>query len=234
MSDLGWKKAKDLGLKRYISDAPCKAGHVGERYVSSKQCCLCNADRLRLAYSEKHDTFLAYRKAYRERHPDRVAEQKRASAARNSQATKQRNSDYYAMHREKLREASRARYHANRAHVLAQKRAFGLENKERLRPVKLAKTHKRQADKARRTPTWFGEFDDLVWQEAAHLAAMRAQATGFKWHVDHMIPLRSRHASGLHVAQNCQVIPAAMNVSKGAKMVLTQPLEWLAILSEKQ
>jgi len=42
-----------------------------------------------------------------------------------------------------------------------------------------------------------------------------------------MIPLAARKACGLHVASNCQVIPAKLNVSKNNKLILTQPREWI-------
>jgi hypothetical protein len=35
-------EARALGLKRYFTGAPCKRGHVAERYVSSCRCMECD------------------------------------------------------------------------------------------------------------------------------------------------------------------------------------------------
>lgn len=86
---------------------------------------------------------------------------------------------------------------------------------------------KRRARKLHATQPWFGEFDDLVAVEAAHLAALRERVTGFAWHVDHMVPLQARNVCGLHVAQNLQVIPAWLNLAKRNQLQLTAPGEWI-------
>jgi hypothetical protein len=59
------------------------------------------------------------------------------------------------------------------------------------------------------------EFDALVVAEAYNLAKLRASCTGIKWHVDHIVPVRSASVCGLHNAFNLQVIPAADNLRKG-------------------
>lgn len=79
-------------------------------------------------------------------------------------------------------------------------------------------------------PAWYGEFDQLVLAEAYDLAQRRERATGFPWHVDHMIPIKSKIACGLHCGANIQVIPGVINSAKGNKMVLTQPGEWIGYL----
>lgn len=66
----------------------------------------------------------------------------------------------------------------------------------------------------RATPPWANMF---YIREAYHLAKVREQVLGGKWHVDHVIPLRGKLVCGLHVENNLQVIPATVNVRKHAK-----------------
>lgn len=69
----------------------------------------------------------------------------------------------------------------------------------------------RQASQAKRTPAWLTKDDEWLMREAYHLARLRSGSTGIKWHVDHIIPLRGKKVSGLHVPSNLQVIPAKFN-----------------------
>jgi hypothetical protein len=111
----------------------------------------------------------------------------------------------------------------NRDKVLESKRAYWRDNPGK----RVAADAKRRSKKVMATPPWFGEFDDLVWSEAGDLIRIREAATGIKWHADHAIPLASKTACGLHVAQNCQVIPAALNLAKNNRTAFTAPGSWI-------
>jgi len=88
-----------------------------------------------------------------------------------------------------------------------------VKNRARLRKNDAA----RSAAQKLRKPGWFSEFDDLVWTEAMHLCILREASTGMKWEADHILPLQGKLVSGLHVWNNCQVIPRSVNRSKGNK-----------------
>lgn len=68
-----------------------------------------------------------------------------------------------------------------------------------------------RASKVKATPAW---ADSFLIKEAYHLAKLRTEMTGFKWHVDHIVPISSKKVCGLHVVENLQVIPASVNQRK--------------------
>ena len=51
-------------------------------------------------------------------------------------------------------------------------------------------------------------------KEVYELAQLRTKLFGFSWHVDHIIPLKGKLVSGLHVIENLQVIPGIENIIK--------------------
>lgn len=71
------------------------------------------------------------------------------------------------------------------------------------------------------------ELTSLIEREARSLAAERSAQTGIDWHIDHLMPMQGDVVSGLHHWSNLQVIPAALNLSKGNRMIYTEPFEWL-------
>jgi len=96
----------------------------------------------------------------------------------------------------------------NKGYFLRWDRAWRLAN-----PGKAAaKTSAYLARKLQATVSWGNEF---FIEEAYRLAALRTAATGFKWHVDHRVPLRSKLVCGLHNEFNLRVIPAKENQAKG-------------------
>ena len=65
-----------------------------------------------------------------------------------------------------------------------------------------------------RTPSWLDPDELFLVAEAYALASLRSKVTGIAWHVDHVIPLRGKTVSGLHVPLNLAVIPAIDNIRK--------------------
>lgn len=75
---------------------------------------------------------------------------------------------------------------------------------------------RRRAAKDLRMPSWLNAADRLEFDTVyAYCAALRS--AGLNYHVDHIVPLRGKSVSGLHVPWNLQVIPAVENMSKGNK-----------------
>lgn len=123
-------------------------------------------------------------------------------------------------------EVRRQHYQSNQDKARAYASQYRKANPDIIR----AQLAKRRAMRIERTPSWYGEADDLVLREAVDLVRMREAATGIEWHIDHMIPMQAEEVCGLHCAANLQVIPAVLNVSKQNRLIYTIPGEWIAAL----
>ena len=88
--------------------------------------------------------------------------------------------------------------------------------------ARTAATVKYITSKEKRTPNWIAADSDMIWmiEEAYHLAKLREEVVGGKWHVDHAVPLRGKKVSGLHVPWNLRVVPAKENQSKSNRFEL--------------
>ena len=92
--------------------------------------------------------------------------------------------------------------------------------KEKNAPRLMESVRYRQARKRKATPPWLTKEQRAQIVELYQLAAA-FNSVGFPVHVDHIVPLRGKTASGLHVPWNLQLLPASENMAKGAKILDT-------------
>ena len=142
-------------------------------------------------------------KEYRDKFPDAVAASKRRWAERNQERT---------------REIARGTRLRQRQRLAAEGESYTARVRDRYPETYanlMAKWAKRRADRVRATPAWFeAEKVRSIYRQAG-----RMRKAGFDVHVDHIYPLRGATVCGLHVHTNLRIIPAAENISKGAKMI---------------
>lgn len=134
-----------------------------------------------------------------------------AANAANYAANRERATARGALRHQRVREQrnaeSRAAYQADRATKLAKNREWRQANKGRTNSYSVAY----KARKNEQLPTW-ANLDEIA---AAYVFAQAwSRVTGVPHHVDHIVPLRGRGASGLHCEDNLQIIPAVENLSK--------------------
>lgn len=145
----------------------------------------------------------ALRRKYPERHKQYTDKWRQA----NQDRVKRVRQEYVARERERLKVAQQEYRTRKKSEIAAKVAAWQRKNAAYC----AASRAERRAMELKATPAWANDF---FIAEAYHLARLRSQATGYQWHVDHIVPLKSPLVCGLHVEHNLQVIPASVNVSK--------------------
>lgn len=182
------KLAQANGQTTYSTGLPCRNGHVSLRNTGNGECLECA--RLRRVQKYRSD-------------PAKEIALVRAYQIRNAEKVRVAKKRYYEANHEAALERARKWRAANRPLHHAYLKAWAARNADRNRFY----CAKRHASKLQRTPAWaeIKLMDDFY----------RNCPPGH--HVDHIIPLRGRLVSGLHVLRNLQYLPATENLIKKNK-----------------
>lgn len=151
----------------------------------------------------------AAQKRYAEKHKEKV-----------STAIKKWNSE----NKEKMLEAAKRHYEKKKGDNEF-KLMNSLKTKEwaKKNPHKvLEQSARKRATKLKRVPCWLtrDDFEQIkkIYLEAKELS----DKDGKKYHVDHIIPLRGKYVSGLHVPANLRILLAEENMAKSNKFYIGQ------------
>jgi hypothetical protein len=98
----------------------------------------------------------------------------------------------------------------------AQKAIQSVGYRKRNRGKKNAEWAAWYADRLQRTPPWADLKAIRKVYEDSHRVT---KETGLEHHVDHIIPMRGKLVSGLHIAENLRVLPGPENLAKGSKFM---------------
>ena len=94
-------------------------------------------------------------------------------------------------------------------------RQWDRDRYERDKPKRIAGILLRTQYKAKRTPCWYSSDDDKAYADLVEQQHLLKDAFGLDFHIDHIVPLKGKTVSGLHIKENWQLITAAENLRKG-------------------
>lgn len=189
------REAIVAGVKTYNTGKPCKHGHTSDRYTSTAICieCVQISGKKRRADNPEYN-LKAWRKWLennRETHSYRVKR-------------------WQAKNPEKVKTARQAWEKANPELVKAKKKRWIDRHPEKYTALSVASVAKR----AKRVPKWNTPEDRWLMTQFYDIAKLRTKCTGKTWEVDHVLPLRGKSVSGLHVPANLQVVLKSENRAK--------------------
>lgn len=230
------QEAKAQGLKRYFTGEPCKHGHVSERLVSTRQCCVCSTERSQAPEEKTRKAAVTAvwkaknpeeAKARYDRwvkaNPEKVKIRRARYRENNRVLIRNRASQAYATEPTKVKARAFAWYQTHKDKAIKRIAAWRKANPEKVRAygamwaannphILAANCAQRRAAKKQATPIW---ADRQAIKKIYDDCAFVSRVTGEKHHVDHRYPLQSDWVCGLHVPLNLQILTAAENQSKG-------------------
>ena len=187
LTDFHALKARSDGRKSYCKE--CVKAESAARYANG-------SERIKAANA-----------AWRDKNPERMDALRLAWAANNRDRLKETSAAWYKAQVAAGRDMSAWRK-ANPGKHSAIKSTWRKKN----RGLVNASTAARFARKLQATPKWADANEIRKFYETA---ALLTKNTGVRHEVDHIVPLRGKTVSGLHVPANLRVITKVENMKKG-------------------
>lgn len=185
--------------------------HKGMPDGRLKQCKDCTRASQKARAAANREAYLAKKRRDYERHKAKRLASQKVRYERDKERILARQRDYAQRRREVDRDALLAREARYRADNRERFRETAARWRENNRGVYRARHAADKAARSKRTMPWADAVAIAAFYETA---ARVSQCTGIEHHVDHVIPLRGKKVSGLHVPLNLRVLPGALNVRK--------------------
>lgn len=192
---IGRSAARDAGMTSYFTGKNCCRGHVARRTVASGRCWAC-AKEIDVQFRHRYRARATATSAdWVRRNPEKT----RASKKRDYQKNKSAYASY-GKRRRALHAVAIAEY----------MRKWRDKNRYKSNAYRAARR-----GRTRQAALWGADGVAAIYTASALIR----RAMGWDVQVDHIIPLKGKTASGLHVPANLQIIPARMNRQKGASLL---------------
>ena len=167
------------------------------------------------AYAAKNrEQAYARVKAWREANPEAVAAQHKRYAEKHPDKLAANQAAWKARNEDKVRLTNKERAAKIRAEQSEKIKAAKKNYAQRKKDVVNAAVARRKAARLQRTPKWLTAADLCKIKNMYAIAAALSQTSSESWHVDHIIPLKGKTVSGLHVPANLRVIRGVENIRK--------------------
>lgn len=189
------REAKALGLPKYNTGKPCRRGHLSERYTKNSHCVECAIQKSTV---------------WRKTNPELNRKSWRKWFESNRDAHAIRVKRWQDENKAKVAADHKKWQLANPDKVREKSKRWRQRHPEKYTALAVASVARR----AKRVPKWLTQEDKWLITQFYDVAKLRTKATGVTWEVDHVIPLRGRSVSGLHVPANLQVILKSENRAK--------------------
>ena len=163
-----------------------------------------------------------YMREYTAKNREEINRKQREAYAADPEAARLRTAQWREKNPEK-KAAQNVRYmerYRNDPEVRKNRQQWDKESRERCKDRITARSAyrsaKRRCDLLQRTPPW-ANLKEI--ERVYMLRNWVADFTGKEYHVDHVVPLKGEFISGLHVAENLQILPATENLEKSNNWV---------------